>query len=157
LAIAAHAATIIIRTSWVYSSYGNNFVKTMMRLMAQRESLNVVADQFGSPTYAEDLAKLIMQIINKTVATETAWVPGIYHYSNEGVISWYDFAVAIAAISKSACTVHPIPTSGYPTPAKRPAYSVFNKEKVVNTFHMAIPNWKDSLEACILKLQGDIA
>ena len=111
--------TIILRTAWVYSSFGNNFVKTMIRLMKERESLNVVADQVGSPTYAHDLAEAILQIINKTQLSETNWHSGVYHYTNEGKISWYDFAVAIKEAIGSKCTVHGITSDQYPTPAKR--------------------------------------
>ncbi|MBI3719628.1 MAG: dTDP-4-dehydrorhamnose reductase [Sphingobacteriales bacterium] len=136
---------IIIRTSWVYSSYGKNFVKTMLRLMSERNEVKVVDDQFGSPTYAADLAKAILDIISN-------YKPGIYHYSNDGVISWYDFAVAIKTISNSNCAVHAIPTSQYPLPAKRPHYSVFNKEKIIQTFQLEIPGWKESLKKCLDKL-----
>lgn len=134
---------IIIRTSWVYSSYGKNFVKTMMRLMQERDSIGVVNDQKGSPTYAADLAAVILQIIGKGIS------PGIYHYCNEGVISWYDFAVAIKEIISSACIVNAITTAEYPTPAKRPAYSALNTQKIKSTFTLSIPNWKDSLRRCI--------
>lgn len=145
----ANAAAIIIRTSWVYSAFGNNFVKTMLRLMKERQSLNVVNDQLGSPTYAADLANAILQIINSG-----NWQPGIYHYSNTGVISWYQFAVAIKELAGLNCTVNPIPTSAYPTPAKRPAYSVFNKEKIQSTYKLHIPDWKDSLKICLTKLEA---
>ncbi|MDX1937794.1 MAG: dTDP-4-dehydrorhamnose reductase [Flavihumibacter sp.] len=145
----ANAAAIIIRTSWVYSAFGNNFVKTMLRLMKERQSLNVVNDQLGSPTYAADLANAILQIVNSG-----NWQPGIYHYSNTGVISWYQFAVAIKELAGLNCTVNPIPTSAYPTPAKRPAYSVFNKEKIQGTYKLHIPDWKDSLKICLTKLEA---
>jgi dTDP-4-dehydrorhamnose reductase len=144
--------SIIIRTSWVYSEFGNNFVKTMMRLMKERASLNVVNDQVGSPTYAADLAKLILDIIGKSEEENGAWKPGIFHYSNQGVISWYDFAVAIKDMTGSNCNIHAIPTSSYPTPAARPAYSVFNKEKIKDTYGIHIPEWKDSLKLCIAKM-----
>lgn len=136
---------IIIRTSWVYSSYGKNFVKTILRLMGERNEVKVVDDQFGSPTYAADLAKAILDIIPN-------YKPGIYHYSNDGVISWYDFALAIKEISNSKCEVIAIPTTEYPTPAKRPHYSVFNKEKIIQTFQLEIPDWKESLKKCLNKL-----
>lgn len=136
--------TILIRTAWVYSSFGHNFVKTMLRLMSEREQINVVNDQKGTPTYAADLAAAILQIISSG-----KWLPGIYHYTNEGEISWYDFAVAIKESSGSACVVNPIPTSAYPTPAIRPAYSVFNKEKIKATFGVTIPDWKESLKRCM--------
>lgn len=139
--------SIIIRTSWVYSTYGKNFVKTMRKLMSEREDLNVVNDQTGSPTYAADLAEVIMQII-----AGDKWVPGMYHFSNTGVISWYDFAVAINELSGLACRVHPIPSSQYPTPAKRPAYSVMDTAKLFSTFGYTPKNWKDSLQVCLQKL-----
>jgi dTDP-4-dehydrorhamnose reductase len=144
--------SIIIRTAWVYSAFGNNFVKTMLRLMKERESINVVNDQLGAPTYAADLAKLLLNIIAQSEAGNN-WRPGIYHYSNEGQISWYDFAVAIKALTHSSCLVNPIPTSAYPTPARRPAYSVFNKEKIKNTYQVQIPQWKESLEICLQQLK----
>lgn len=147
LALANCPSSVIIRTSWVYSSFGSNFVKTMMRLMKERENLNVVSDQVGSPTYAADLAELFMQIINAD-----KWVPGIYHYSNEGIISWCDFALAIKEFTDSNCSIHPIPTTSYPTPAKRPYYSAFDKEKIRAIYHIEIPGWKKSLEKCIGKL-----
>ncbi|HNU15684.1 MAG TPA: sugar nucleotide-binding protein, partial [Chitinophagaceae bacterium] len=135
---------VIIRTSWVYSEFGKNFVKTMIKLMSEREELNVVNDQVGSPTYAADLADAILQIISSG-----KWHPGIYHYSNEGIISWYDFAVAIKELSGSNCSVKPIPTSRYPTPAKRPAYSVLDKTKIQAVFGLRLKDWKSSLATCI--------
>lgn len=140
---------IIIRTSWVYSSHGKNFVKTMLRLMGERETVSVVGDQWGSPTYAADLAEAILQIISGG-----NWQPGIYHYSNDGVISWAQFAEAIAEQSGAACAVQSIPTSGYPTPAARPAYSVMNKAKIAATFSIPIKPWKEGLAACIRLLQS---
>jgi len=139
--------SIIIRTSWVYSTFGKNFVKTMRKLMSEREELNVVNDQVGSPTYAADLAEVIMQII-----AGEKWVSGIYHFSNTGIISWYDFAVAIKELSGLTCRVHPIPSSQYPTPAKRPAYSVMDTTKLFSTFGCTPKNWKDSLQICLQKL-----
>lgn len=141
-------STVIIRTSWVYSFFGNNFVKTMLRLMKERESINVINDQFGSPTYAADLAAAIMQI-----AVQAADKGGIYHFSNEGVISWFDFANAIKELAGLQCDVKPIPTSGYPTPAKRPVYSVMSKEKIKSAFGIQLKDWKDSLQQCIQLLQ----
>ncbi len=137
---------IIIRTSWVYSSFGNNFVKTMLRLTKEKEQLNVVSDQQGCPTYAADLAAAIMQIIT---SNKIAAHPGIYNYSNTGVINWYQFALAIKELSGSKCVVNPIPSSNYPTPAKRPAYSVLNTAKIQLTFNSTIPFWKDSLQKCV--------
>jgi dTDP-4-dehydrorhamnose reductase len=142
--------TIIIRTSWVYSRYGKNFVKTMMRLMAEKESIGVVCDQFGAPTYAADLAEAILQIISKFEKPAS----GIYHYSNLGLISWFDFARAIKEISKSNCTVNPIETAAYPTPAKRPHYSVLDTTKFRETFGISIPGWKESLEKCMALLNA---
>ncbi|WP_026714557.1 dTDP-4-dehydrorhamnose reductase [Flavobacterium daejeonense] len=135
---------IIIRTSWVYSSFGNNFVKTMSRLMQERDSLNVVNDQIGSPTYAADLAQAILTIIN-----HPKWQSGIYHFSNEGEISWYEFAKAIQEIGRFDCAVSGIPTSAYPTPAKRPAYSLLDKTKIKQVYDVAVPNYKESLQKCM--------
>lgn len=149
LAQKSNSGAIIIRTSWVYSSFGNNFVKTMLRLMKEKEQLNVVSDQVGCPTYAADLAVAIMQIITSGKAADN---PGIYNYSNSGVVNWWQFAVAIKELSGSKCAVNPIPSSNYPTPAKRPAYSVMDTEKIQQTFPCSIPTWKDSLEKCLLLL-----
>lgn len=140
--------SIIIRTSWVYSFYGKNFVKTMLRLMAERESVGVVADQWGSPTYAADLAEAILSIIESGT-----WQPGIYHFSNEGVINWAQFADEIRKLSNSACQVQHITTEQYPTPAKRPAYSVMDKSKIVSAYGITIKPWQESLQACLQKLQ----
>lgn len=140
--------SIIIRTSWVYSDYGNNFVKTMLRLGRERESLGVIYDQVGSPTYAKDLAKAILDILPKINNTKTE----IYNYSNEGVCSWYDFAKEIMKMANLSCKVNPIETSQYPTPAKRPHYSLLNKLKIKNDYTIDIPYWKDSLVECLKKL-----
>jgi dTDP-4-dehydrorhamnose reductase len=148
LALQSNPSTLIIRTSWVYSEFGNNFVKTMVRLMNEKESLNVVNDQIGSPTYAADLADAIMKMVSM-VNKESRVRHGIYHYSNEGAISWYEFATAIKELTGSHCKVNPIPTSQYPTPAKRPHYSLLDKSKIKSTFRLQIPNWKDSLTKCI--------
>ena len=142
--------TIIIRTSWVYSFFGNNFVKTMLRLMKERESLNVVSDQLGCPTYAADLAAAIMKIIESNSTEKN--IAGIYHYSNRGVTNWHEFAMAINELSGSNCVVNPIATSQYPTPAKRPQYSVMDTSKIQQTFNLQIPEWKESLKICIDKL-----
>jgi dTDP-4-dehydrorhamnose reductase len=139
--------TMIIRTSWVYSEFGKNFVKTMLKLMSEREELNVVSDQVGSPTYAADLAAVIMQVI-----ASGKWIPGMYHFSNAGVISWYDFALAIKELSGKTCRVNPIPSSQYPTPAKRPAYSVMDTSRLFNRFGLTPKNWKNSLQVCLQKL-----
>lgn len=136
---------IIIRTSWVYSAYGNNFVKTMMRLMKERDSINVVNDQIGKPTYAADLAGAIFYII---FSGETI-MPGIYHYANDGIISWYDFACEIKRIGGYDCIINPIPSSAYPVPAKRPDFSILNTAKITSTYGMTIPQWDDSLRQCM--------
>jgi dTDP-4-dehydrorhamnose reductase len=135
---------IIIRTSWVYSSFGNNFVKTMSRLMQEKDSLNVVNDQIGSPTYAADLAQAIM-----TILTHDNWQAGIYHFSNEGEISWYEFALAIQEIGNFDCDIKGIPAENYPTPAKRPQYSLLDKIKIKNTFGVVVPDYKESLARCL--------
>lgn len=139
----------IIRTSWLYSEYGNNFLKTMLRLGNEKDILNVVGDQIGTPTYAGDLAELIVSLIKYDSEAY-----GLYHYSNEGVASWYDFAKAIMDESKTDCKVLPIKTEGYPTPAKRPCFSVMDKSKIKNTLEMEIPHWRDSLKKCLIKLVG---
>lgn len=135
---------IVIRTSWVYSRFGNNFVKTMARLMQERESLNVVNDQIGSPTYAADLAQAILTII-----THPHWQAGIYHFSNEGEISWYEFALAIQEIGGFDCALSGIPSSDYPTPAQRPHYSLLDKSKITTTFGVEVPGYRESLNTCI--------
>ncbi len=142
--------SIIIRTSWVYSSFGNNFVKTMLRLGKERDSLGVIFDQVGTPTYARDLAKAILDIIPK-VENENV---EIYNYSNEGVLSWYDFAKEIMKMAKIDCAINPIETQEYPTPATRPHYSLLNKSKIKKDFNITIPYWKDSLDEC-LKTMGE--
>lgn len=142
-----HPESIVIRTSWVYSTYGNNFVKTMIRLMTEREEISVIDDQIGSPTYAKDLAQAIVDIIEGE-----DWVGGVYHYSNKGEISWYDFAVAIREIKGLDCTINPIPTVQYPTPAKRPKYSLLDKSKIKRTFKVEVPDWRTSLERMITDL-----
>ena len=140
--------SIIIRTSWVYSAFGNNFVKTMLRLGKERNELGVIFDQVGTPTYAKDLAKTILESIpqlhNKNVE--------IYNYSNEGVCSWYDFAKAIFEISGIQCEVTPIETVEYPTPAARPYYSLLNKSKIKKEYNITIPYWRDSLKECLEKM-----
>lgn len=152
-ALANNPTALVIRTSWVYSSFGNNFVKTMMRLMNERESLNVVSDQVGSPTYAKDLAEAILLIIANCQLPTANWHPGIYHFSNEAEISWFDFATTIKEMIGSNCVVNPIPTTAYPTPAKRPMYSLMDKTKFVTTFNIALKQWQESLEACIKLLK----
>jgi dTDP-4-dehydrorhamnose reductase len=142
-------SAIIIRTAWVYSEFGNNFVKTMLRLMKDRDSINVVNDQVGAPTYAADLANGIMKII-----AAGKWEAGIYHYSNLGKISWFDFAVAIQELSGLACKVNPIPSASYPTPAKRPSFSLLDTNKIREQFGIGIPDWKPSLEQCLKQLKA---
>lgn len=142
--------SIIIRTSWVYSSFGNNFVKTMLRLGREKESLGVIFDQVGTPTYARDLAKVILDIIPQNNNEKVE----IYNYSNEGVLSWYDFAKEIMRMAKLDCKINPIETFQYPTPAIRPHFSLLNKSKIKSTFNIEIPYWKDSLDEC-LKTMGE--
>lgn len=147
LAMAACANTMIIRTAWLYSTFGNNFVKTMIRLGQEKPELGVIFDQIGTPTYAGDLAAAIMAAINHGI------VPGIYHFSNEGVISWYDFTKAIHRIAGiTSCHVKPLHTAEYPTPAARPHYSVLDKTKIKQTYGIEIPYWEESLEKCVAKL-----
>lgn len=143
--------TIVIRTSWVYSSFGNNFVKTMLRLGKAQDSLGVIFDQVGTPTYARDLAKVILDILPQ-LKNE---VPEIYHYSNEGVTSWYDFAQTIFELSNIQCIINPITTDQYPTPVKRPHYSLLDKSRIKNNFEITIPYWRDSLKECLKEL-GEI-
>ena len=140
--------TVIIRTAWLYSTFGNNFVKTMIRLGKEKEQLGVIFDQIGTPTYAGDLADAIMTVINKGI------VPGVYHFSNEGTISWYDFTKAIHRIAGiKNCKVNPLHTEEYPTPAARPHYSVLDKTKIKQTYGIEVPYWEDSLAECIAKLK----
>lgn len=144
-ALAANPETIVVRTSWVYSSFGNNFVKTMLRLGADRDKLTIIFDQIGSPTYARDLAKAMLDIIQQQPTTFS----GVYHYSNEGVCSWFDFARAIFDLKNISCSTSPIETKDYPTPAQRPPFSLLNKGKIKATFGIEIPYWRDSLKACL--------
>jgi dTDP-4-dehydrorhamnose reductase len=140
---------IVLRTSWVYSSFGNNFVKTMIRLGEKLDSLRVIYDQIGTPTYARDLAYGILKIIEKIESKTIQNYGGIYHFSNEGVTSWYDFALAIFEDKGIDIVVTPIETKDYPTPAKRPHFSLMNKEKVRSTFGLEIPHWKEALVSCL--------
>lgn len=140
---------MIIRTAWLYSEFGKNFVKTMLDLAETRPEINVVADQIGTPTYAGDLATAIYTIIK-----HEKWIPGIYHFTDEGVASWYDFTKAIFEIAGKEVKVNPIPTSAYPTPAKRPLYSVLSKSKIKNTYGIEIPYWRDSLRKCLINLDN---
>lgn len=143
----ACSRTMIVRTAWLYSTFGNNFVKTMIRLGKEKPELGVIFDQIGTPTYARDLAVALFAAINQGV------VPGIYHFSNEGVISWYDFTKAIHRIAGiTSCHVRPLHTAEYPTPANRPHYSVLDKTKIKQTYNIEVPYWEESLKECILKL-----
>jgi dTDP-4-dehydrorhamnose reductase len=142
----ANPDSVIFRTSWVYSSYGANFVKTMLRLCRERESLSVIFDQIGTPTYARDLAKAILDTLDTAIEKN---INGVFNYSNEGVASWYDFAISIRDIAGLKTKIAPIETTQYPTPATRPKYSLLNKKKVKETFHIEIPYWRDSLMACM--------
>lgn len=138
---------VIIRTAWLYSEFGNNFVKTVLRLGKERDQLGFVFDQIGTPTYAGDLAEAILTVV--TADEKGAFVPGIYHYSNEGVCSWYDFTVKVLQIAGIVCNVRPIETKDYPTRAVRPPYSVLNKSKIKETYGIAIPHWEESLRVCL--------
>ncbi len=140
---------IIIRTSWLYSEFGNNFVKTMLRLGKERESINVISDQIGTPTYAFDLAKAIIDIIKDNKVETQNILPQIYHYSNEGACSWYDFTKEIIEYSRLNCEVNAIESSDYPQIANRPHYSVLNKTLIKNTFDLKIPYWNESLKNCL--------
>ena len=143
-ALAYCSRAMVIRTAWLYSTFGNNFVKTMIRLGKERDSLGVISDQIGTPTYARDLARAIFEAIRQGV------VPGVYHFSNEGVCSWYDFAKAIHRLAGiTTCQVKPLHTSEYPAKAKRPHYSVLDKSKIKATYGMEVPYWMESLEECI--------
>lgn len=153
-ALQFNSDSIIIRTSWVYSEFGKNFVKTMLRLMNEKEEINVVNDQIGSPTYAADLAEAILQIITFNIQHPTSKIQGTYNYSNEGIISWYDFAVAIKELTGSRCKINPITTSEFPTPAKRPHYSVLDKTKIQKTFDISLKDWKRGLAVCLKKLEN---
>lgn len=141
--------SVILRTAWLYSPYGKNFVKTMLRLTEERDSLNVVFDQIGTPTYAYDLASLITRIIEDGQLDRT----GIYHFSNEGAVSWYDFAKAISEIGGTTCDIRPCHTEEYPSKAQRPRFSVLDKTKVKETFKVTIPYWRDSLADCIKRIK----
>jgi dTDP-4-dehydrorhamnose reductase len=146
-ALQANAETLIVRTSWVYSQYGHNFVKTMLRLMQSRTEIGVVADQQGSPTYAADLAEALLHVIDSGI-----WQPGVYHFSNAGVVTWHGFAQAIKEATGAACLIKPITTAEYPTPAARPAYSVLNTEKIQQVYGIRLKPWRESLLACLRKL-----
>jgi len=152
--MAENQNSTIIRTSWLYSPFGKNFVNTMLNLGKQKETINVVYDQIGTPTYAEDLASLIIYIAERIKTDKAFFVPGIYHYSNEGVCSWYDFAVMIFKISGIKCRVNPILSMEYPTLAQRPKYSVFDKTLIKRQFGISLHNWVDSLERMLRSSQN---
>jgi dTDP-4-dehydrorhamnose reductase len=152
LALNRNPTSLIIRTSWVYSSFGNNFVKTMLRLFKEKDEINVVADQYGSPTYAADLAQVIMLCVQRMEAGEN--FSGIVNFSNSGITTWYEFAVAIKNLVNSNCKINPIPTSSYKTAATRPRHSVLDTSKIKNLIQIDIPFWQDSLKKCISELKG---
>ena len=142
--VASGADYVIIRTAWVYSVYGSNFVKTMLRLMNERDEISVVADQIGTPTYAKDLAQAVLDIVSAP-----KFISGIYHYSNEGSISWHEFATAIKEIKGFATKINAIGSEAFPTPAKRPSYSLLDKNKIKEVYKVTVPNWKESLNAML--------
>jgi dTDP-4-dehydrorhamnose reductase len=144
-----HHGSMVIRTSWLYSSFGKNFVKTMLRLGSEKDSVNVVSDQRGNPTYARDLAEAILLIVSGVNRQQIAFNAGIYHYSNEGECSWFEFARAIMEETELNCTVLPILSKDYPTDAKRPLYSAMNKKKIKDNYNLTIPEWRTSLKKCI--------
>ncbi len=150
--IAINAEAVVIRTSWLYSSFGNNFVKTMLKFGKERESVNVICDQVGTPTYAKDLAVAILKILDS--GNKINRKRSVYHFSNQGVISWYDFAVNIMELAKLDCKVNAIETKDYPSKVVRPFYSVLNKANMIKDFNLEIPYWKESLKDCINKLNN---
>lgn len=153
--VESNPQSIIIRTSWLYSSFGKNFVKTMIKLGAERDLLRVVFDQIGTPTYAFDLAFAIIQIVRLSASDIKYWKPGIYHFSNEGVCSWYDFAIEVHQLAGISCKIEPIESKDFPTLAKRPAYSVLNKAKIKSAYGIEIPYWRQSLINCIKLIQNN--
>lgn len=148
-----HHGTMVIRTSWLYSSFGNNFVKTILKLAKERGSLKVVFDQTGSPTYAADLSEAVLHIVSKVIKNQIAFNAGIFHYSNEGICSWYDFATEIILESGLKCKVVPILSKDYPTAAQRPVYSVLDKTKIKDYYGIEIPHWRASLKKCMKLLR----
>lgn len=150
----SYPLAMVLRTSWLYSSYGNNFVKTMLRKAGSADEINVVSDQTGSPTYAADLASAIMEVISGTIKNSHSFVPGVFHYADEGHCSWYDLAVETVTAAGSSCRVNAIPGSAYPVKAKRPSFSVLDKSKIKETYNIKIPHWRVSLNQCIQKLNS---
>jgi dTDP-4-dehydrorhamnose reductase len=153
LAMEANEHTIVIRTSWVFSSHGNNFVKTMIRLMKERESLNIVADQKGRPTYAKDLAMATMKMIEAMNVGKS--MNGVYHFANTGETTWFNFAAKIKAIAGLDCVLNPIETKDFPTPAKRPAYSVLDTSKIEEALSLSIPTWEEALMSCMKEINAN--
>lgn len=152
-ALLLNPEVIILRTSWLFSVYGKNFVKTIFRLLKEKNEIRVVNDQTGSPTYAADLAETLLKIITTGHTNSTNWKPGIYHFCNEGAVSWYQFALAIKELTGSKAMIHPISSMDYPAAAQRPAYSVLDTTKIRQVYPIPIKNWKVSLQACISQLQ----
>jgi len=152
VAALAHPLSLVLRTSWLYSSYGNNFVKTILNKAGSEDDINVVFDQTGSPTYAGDLAFAIMEIISGTIKNSHTFVPGIFHYANEGHCSWYDLAVEIINYAGSGCRVNAVASSSYHTKARRPSFSVLDKRKIRETYNIKIPHWRVSLNNCLNKI-----
>ena len=146
--------TMIIRTAWLYSAYGNNFVKTILNRAGSSESINVVFDQTGSPTYAADLATALLDIISGVIQNRHMFVPGIFNYTDEGVCSWFDLATEIVAAAGSHCRVMPVRSAAYPSRVNRPAYSVLDKSKITEYYNLSIPHWRTSLNNCISKIKG---
>ncbi len=149
----SYPLSVIIRTSWLYSEYGGNFVKTIMRLSSERDEINVVNDQVGTPTWASDLASAVISIIKSGIKDRSSFIPGIYHYSNEGHCSWYEFAREIKRIEGLDIKINPVSTAEFPLPAKRPEYSVLSLDKIKKTYNISIPSWQDSLEKCIKRIK----
>lgn len=148
-----YPGSMIIRTSWLYSSFGTNFVKTILRHAGEKESLNVVFDQIGTPTYAADLAGMIMTIISGVIRNQIALNAGIYNYSNEGVCTWFDFATEIILEAGLSCKIYPVLTKDYKLPANRPVYSVMDKTKIKDNYNISVPHWRQSLKRCMLLLK----
>ncbi|MDZ7739859.1 MAG: dTDP-4-dehydrorhamnose reductase [Bacteroidales bacterium] len=149
----SYPLSVIIRTSWLYSEFGSNFVKTIMRLSSERDEINVVNDQVGTPTWAADLASAVISIIKYSIEDKNSFIPGIYHYSNEGHCSWYEFAREIKRIEGLDIKINPVSTAEFPLPAERPEYSVLSLDKIKKTYNINIPSWQESLEECIKRIK----